>query len=376
MTMQQINLGALSNDGTGDTLRAGGQKINENFSELEENQIDLNGRIDTKQDYSALLASISLLTTAANQIIYLAGANQAAVTALSSAGRDLIGLSDNVAMRNALGLGSAALSNLAEPGGAASLGADGKIPSVQLPPITLSQVYTVSSQAEMLALPAIRGDIAVRADEGGKTYVLAQDDPAVLENWISLNQALSASLAALNTLVPAADQLPYFIGPTSAALTSITAFARAMLAGVDALNVRETLGMNTADVAYRRDNVLGVVSASGEVPTGAIIERGSSANGEYTKYADGTLICTGSVTSLALGAPAIRTWSHPFIDTSYRMSTAAEVGATSAYPVSIKTTSKTAASCGFVFASVSSSGAPSYFSAGHLSDITAIGRWR
>lgn len=376
MTMQQINLGALSNDGTGDTLRAGGQKINENFSELEENQIDLNGRIDTKQDYSALLASISLLTTAANQIIYLAGANQAAVTALSSAGRDLIGLSDNVAMRNALGLGSAALSNLAEPGGAASLGADGKIPSVQLPPITLSQVYTVSSQAEMLALPAIRGDIAVRADEGGKTYVLAQDDPAVLENWISLNQALSASLAALNTLVPAADQLPYFIGPTSAALTSITAFARAMLAGVDAPNVRATLGMNTPDVAYRRDNVLGVVSASGEVPTGAIIERGSSANGEYTKYADGTLICIGSVASLSAGTPSVKTWAAPFIDATYRVSCAPELGVTSILPITVKTTSKAPQSCGFVFTSSNAQGVPAYPGAGWNSDITAIGRWR
>ncbi|MEV5031652.1 hypothetical protein MRBLMC3_000835 [Sphingobium sp. LMC3-1-1.1] len=34
MTMQTINLGATANDGTGDTLRAAGQKINDNFTEL------------------------------------------------------------------------------------------------------------------------------------------------------------------------------------------------------------------------------------------------------------------------------------------------------------------------------------------------------
>lgn len=34
MAMQTINLGAALNDGTGDTLRAGGQKINANFTEL------------------------------------------------------------------------------------------------------------------------------------------------------------------------------------------------------------------------------------------------------------------------------------------------------------------------------------------------------
>jgi hypothetical protein len=44
--------------------------------------------------------------------------------------------------------------------------------------------------------------------------------------------------------------------------------------------------------SYARDNILGVVSESSGVPTGAIIESGSNANGEYVKYADGTLICT------------------------------------------------------------------------------------
>lgn len=36
-------------------------------------------------------------------------------------------------------------------------------------------------------------------------------------------------------------------------------------------------------------NILGTVSQSAGVPTGAIIERGGNANGEYTRYADGTI---------------------------------------------------------------------------------------
>ena len=50
----------------------------------------------------------------------------------------------------------------------------------------------------------------------------------------------------------------------------------------------------TADKAFKQSNILGTVSQSGGVPTGAIIERGSNANGEFVKYADGTMICTGS----------------------------------------------------------------------------------
>ncbi len=39
---------------------------------------------------------------------------------------------------------------------------------------------------------------------------------------------------------------------------------------------------------FHTGNILGTVSQSAGVPTGAIIERGSNANGEYVRFADGT----------------------------------------------------------------------------------------
>ena len=42
---------------------------------------------------------------------------------------------------------------------------------------------------------------------------------------------------------------------------------------------------------FKQSNILGTVSESGGVPTGAIIERDSNDNGEFVKYADGTMIC-------------------------------------------------------------------------------------
>jgi hypothetical protein len=41
-------------------------------------------------------------------------------------------------------------------------------------------------------------------------------------------------------------------------------------------------------------NILGTVSQTAGVPTGAVIENGSNANGTYTKFADGTLSCRGT----------------------------------------------------------------------------------
>jgi len=51
-----------------------------------------------------------------------------------------------------------------------------------------------------------------------------------------------------------------------------------------------TLPDATGEV-YTSGNILGTVSESAGVPTGAIIERGSNSNGEFVRYADGTQIC-------------------------------------------------------------------------------------
>ena len=48
----------------------------------------------------------------------------------------------------------------------------------------------------------------------------------------------------------------------------------------------------TGGGVYSKSNILGTVSQSGGVPTGAIIEQGSNANGSFTRYADGTLLCS------------------------------------------------------------------------------------
>ncbi|WP_238138537.1 hypothetical protein [Aeromonas salmonicida] len=67
---------------------------------------------------------------------------------------------------------------------------------------------------------------------------------------------------------------------------------------------------------YKRKNILGVVSQTAGIPTGAIIERGSNANGEYIKFADGTLVCIASVSTVnhaakELGAPTSAChWPH------------------------------------------------------------------
>ncbi len=71
-----------------------------------------------------------------------------------------------------------------------------------------------------------------------------------------------------------------------------------------AATARTNLGLGSAAVAA----ILGTVSQSGGVPTGAIFETGSNANGRYTRWADGTQECIGSVTT---SASAAVTWTFP-----------------------------------------------------------------
>lgn len=90
---------------------------------------------------------------------------------------------------------AAEIAKYAQPNGIATLGSDGKIPASQIPSIALVDVFTVASQAEMLALDAEQGDMAIRSDTS-QVFILSASPATTIENWIELS--------ALKALVDAA----------------------------------------------------------------------------------------------------------------------------------------------------------------------------
>lgn len=82
----------------------------------------------------------------------------------------------------------AALKYLVDPGsnsGVATLDANGKVPTTQLPNLAISDTSVVATQAAMLALTAEVGDVAVRTDVG-KTFILKASPATTLANWTEL----------------------------------------------------------------------------------------------------------------------------------------------------------------------------------------------
>lgn len=91
------------------------------------------------------------------------------------------------------------LTQKAAANGVATLGADSKIPTAQLPDLAISAFLgTAASQAAMLALAGQRGDWTVRTDtDPDSTWMLVDDDPTILANWRQLATVTDA-VASVN----------------------------------------------------------------------------------------------------------------------------------------------------------------------------------
>lgn len=118
-----------------------------------------------------------------------------------------------------------------------------------------------------------------------------------------LNSALIAAIAAAGS---AANKLMYYTGAGAVALADLTAHGRSILGltGGNGKFIRST----AAGTAVMQD-ILGTVAQSGGVPTGALVEKGTNANGEYARYADGTQICW--LRNVAITAGTAFTWTYP-----------------------------------------------------------------
>lgn len=125
------------------------------------------------------------------------------------------------------------------------------------------------------------------------------------------------TLLSLAGLAGGANKLPYFDGVGSMAQSDLTAAARAILGLTGASGAKIPVVTGAGSAALR--DIVGTVSQSGGVTTGAMFEVGSNANGHYQRTADGVQECwqpTGPAVTcdIAYGSvfrSAATTWTLP-----------------------------------------------------------------
>lgn len=150
-----------------------------------------------------------------------------------------------------------------------------------------------------------------------------------------------------------------------------TTVGKALLTAAD-----EAAALAALPSTYHKANILGTVSQSGGVPTGAIIEQGSNANGSYVRYADGTQICWKNITFGSFDI--VNAFFGGFRSTSIVWTLPASFSSTPTTSASgsglesfgVCVASATTSTVTVIFNAVSSQG-----SASRSAQIVAIGRW-
>ncbi|MDX0498031.1 phage tail protein [Sinorhizobium medicae] len=190
---------------------------------------------------NAVLAALAGLDPAADKFAYFTGANSGALADIKAKGRDL--LSSTTVLDALLKLGPVWGGSVRSPANSDVGLVDGDLNT-----ITVAGVYTLSG------------------------------------NWAN-TYAGAASVATTGTLVvlqrSANAVFQYFYRDNN------QVFRRNTVNG----------GTSWTDWTIVELPVVGTASNSAGFPAGAIIERGSNANGEYVRFADGTQICWGTGTT-------------------------------------------------------------------------------
>ncbi|MDX0298294.1 pyocin knob domain-containing protein [Sinorhizobium meliloti] len=185
---------------------------------------------------NAVLSALAGLTPAADKLAYFTGANSGALADIKAKGRDL--LSSTGVLDALLKLGPVWGGSVRSPANSDVGLVDGDLNT-----ITVAGVYTLSGNWANTYAGA--GSAATT----GTLVVLQRSTNAVFQYFYRDNNQV---------------------------------FRRNTVNG----------GTSWTDWTIVELPVVGTVSNSAGFPAGAVIERGSNANGEYVKFADGTMICT------------------------------------------------------------------------------------
>lgn len=267
MANQPINLGTAPLGEDGDTVRAAFEKVNSNTSELYSTKANTtDSRLTDAREWTAetVPQAEAEAGTATTRRAWTAQRVREAIVAwwnsVSSAwGRALVSSTNAAAGRTALELGNAATSNITSTNFDSTWGRLVKVGDYGLGRLDNAQFVGVNQNPD---------DYRVSGFYVGQFNILG----AYTSGFLAVHAGSSSSVCGQE-----------FIG-----WDVNRKYFRVQRAGV----------WRPWREIFHAGNILGTVSQSGGVPTGAIIERGANANGQYVKFADGTMICERTDTAV------------------------------------------------------------------------------
>lgn len=190
-------------------------------------------------------------------------------------------------------------------------GEDGKVPIFDGPnSVTLADPTTFGIQdpngslGKLAALTLAARQILQTDDTGAlKTVALAANKFLRTDANGDIAQSdIAAWAISMLGLAGAANKFPYLNDVNTAALADITALGRALLA-LNGTNGNIPVMTGAGTVASRP--IVGTVSQSGGVPTGAIVEYGGTAVQGYVRFAGGLQICWADTSNIPVSNSAV-----------------------------------------------------------------------
>ncbi len=288
------------------------------------------------------LLALNALSGASDTLPWFDSVSTMQTTPLTAMGRSLVGAADAAAVRRLLsllktsstsdatkgallqcwdfGVGGWAVNlpsndfNL--PGGSGFWQNDNSVAYLNGPPQVANTTPFVMTQVTYAATSKVQTAVSVNTNRAFRRTQLS----GVWGDWQDINPQsygigvdTATAVSDLNTIAYAGTyrfdittaNIPFDYGTVSVAVRGVSEQTQiAVSANTRKVAVRNrTSGTwSSWDYVYTRNTILGTVSQTSGVPTGAIIERGSNANGSYVKFADGTMICYLQATTSTFAA--------------------------------------------------------------------------